>query len=418
MSARSHRPVRPPLGVRLLNRAGRLARGLGLRPVDLAPEKLLAAARKRTGLQNFGEPTFRQPLERLLASLEEEAELTLLGRMVARGDVLGLLENRLRLVDAFARNPEIAEAPIRRPIFVLGLPRTGTSILHELLALDPRNRVPMSWEVKYPFPPPERARYTTDPRIRRVEEELGRVDKLSPEFKKMHRMGAELPQECVAITSLAFASMIFDTQYRVPSYQAWLDAADMAPAYRLHRRFLQLLQWKCPGERWVLKSPGHLWALDALLDEYPDARIVQTHRDPVRVLSSVSSLITTLRGLASDAPDLQEIARHWTGLMADGLSRTMHVRESGRLSDDRVVDVRFAEFMKDPIGEISRIYRHFGDELDGAAAQAMRRFLDANPSDKHGAHTYTFADTGLDLAEERARFRAYQERFSVPTEAV
>jgi hypothetical protein len=192
----------------------------------------------------------------------------------------------------------------------------------------------------------------------------------------------------------------------------------MAPAYRLHRRFLQLLQWKCPGERWVLKSPAHLWALDALLDAYPDARIVQTHRDPVRVLSSVSSLCATLRGLASDEADLQEIARHWTGLTADGLSRAMAVRQRGALPDERVVDVRFADFMKDPIGEIGRIYRHFGDTLEPGAADAMRRFLDANPSDKHGAHTYRFADTGLDLAEERERFRTYQERFGVPSESV
>jgi hypothetical protein len=239
-----------------------------------------------------------------------------------------------------------------------------------------------------------------------------------PEFKKMHRMGAQLPQECVAITCQDFRSVIFDTQYRAITYQDWLDGADMAPAYAYHRQFLQHLQSRAPATRWVLKSPGHLWCLDTLLDEYPDADIVQTHRDPLKVLTSVSSLVTTLRTMTSDCVDKEEIARRQSALLSDALNRSMQVRDSGRLLPAQVIDVYFHDFMRDPVAQIESIYQHFGYQLSDIAAANMQRYLDRHPNDKHGQHSYQFADTGLDELQQRQRFSAYQQRFAVANDAL
>lgn len=410
--------MRRPLGLRLLNGAGRAARATGLPVLRLDPQALMARAERRTGLHDFGDDAFREPLRRLVHSLEHEAELTLLGRLIARTDLVRFLENRLRMTAEHRRHPEIAARPIERPLFILGLPRTGTSILHELLAQDPANRVPMTWEVMHPWPPPERATYESDPRIAQVEKHFAGVDRLIPNFKSMHPMGATLPQECVALTAHDFASMVFHPTYRVPAYQTWLDGADLRGVYTSHRRQLQYLQWRCPGERWVLKSPGHLWALDALLDVYPDARIVQTHRDPLKVVASLTSLVTLLRSMASDRVDALEIGADWTALLAAGLERSIAVRARRLPEGPQVIDVHFADLVRDEIGTVRRIYDHFGLTLGAEAEARMRRFLAANPRDKHGTHRYTLARAGLDATVERQRYAAYQRRFDVASERV
>lgn len=405
-----------PLPVRALNAAGGALRAVGVPVVRLDRASLMARARRATGLEDFGDPWFEQPLAVLLEALEREAALHTLGRVIARTDLTRLLENRLRMTDVAKRHPEIAAAPVARPLVVVGLPRTGTSILHELLAQDPANRVPMTWEVMHPFPPPERHTYHSDPRIAALDKHLSGVDRLLPEFKKMHPMGAQLPQECVALTAHDFASMIFSTTHRVPSYQAWLDRADLRPVYASHRRQLQYLQWRCPAEHWVLKSPGHLWALDALLAIYPDACVVQTHRDPLKVVASLASLVATLRLMGSDDIDRAAIGREWTAYLAEGLRRAAAVRDRWPAAAPPPFDMQFGEFLRDEIGMMRRIYTHFGRDLSDLAETRMRRFLAHNPKDKHGAHRYTLADAGLDAAAERARYAAYQTRFGVPSE--
>jgi sulfotransferase family protein len=405
-----------PIGLRLINGVGGALRAVGLPLVRLDAASLLARAAKNTGLSDFGDDGFREPLKRLLAGFEGEAALTMLGRFIARTDIVRLLENRLHMTDTHTRHPEIVAGEIRRPVFIIGLPRTGTTILHELLAQDPANRVPMTWEVMHPWPPPERASYATDPRIALVDKHFQGVDKILPGFKAMHPMGAQLPQECVALTAHDFASMVFSTTHDIPAYQAWLDTADLRWVYASHRRQLQYLQWRCPAERWVLKSPGHLWALDALLAVYPDARVVQTHRDPLKVIASLTSLVTLLRSMSSDRIDPLAIAARWTALLAAGLQKTMEVRSRGLAQEGQVFDMHFHEFMRDEIAMVRRIYRHFDMELSTEAETAMRRFLAANPKDKHGAHRYTLAAAGLDPDIERRRYAAYQERFGIESE--
>jgi hypothetical protein len=401
-----------------MNLAGEGASWIGLRPIRLSVDSLLEKATANTGLTDLGGDEFREPLTLLVESLETEANLSLMGRLVARGDLLRTLENRLRMVDLFRQHPEIADAPIERPIFVVGPPRTGTTIFHDLLAMDPDIRVPLTWETCYPLPPPETATFHTDPRIARVQADLDRVDHLIPEFKKMHPMGALRAQECVAITSHDFASMIYQTQFDVSTYDRWVLGHDMRSALRWHRRFLQVLQWKAPGKRWALKSPQHLWHIQHVHREYPDALFVQTHRDPVRVLVSISSLVAALRRLSSDRVSLLEVAEYYAMALARAYDNTVAYRSSGRLPESQVVDLYFQDFITDQVGTVRRAYEHFGLELSDEAANAMQSFLDENPADKHGRHLYSFADTGMDERELRKLFHDYQSYFDVPSEAV
>jgi hypothetical protein len=329
------------------------------------------------------------------------------------------LSNRLSVTHWHRHHLDIAAGDVRPPVVIVGQGRTGTTILHDLLAQDPSNRVPLTWEVDRPCPPPETATYDSDSRIDEVDAQLGATELLIPGFNAVHPMGARLAQECVRITGGDFRSLIFSTQYRVPSYNAWLlDEADMAPAYRWHRRVLQLLQCRHSGARWVLKSPGHQWCLGTLLAEYPDARLIQTHRDPVQIIASLASLVAMLRRLASDETSVPEAATEFADYVLGGLDRSVQAREDGTVPPDRIIDIQFRSFMSDPFGTIRGVYAWLGLELTEDTEQRMRTFLADNPRDKHGSHHYTFADTGLDEGELRDRARRYQEHFDVPSEPV
>jgi hypothetical protein len=403
--------------VKAVNAVGRLLRALGVAAVRLDEVWLLGRAARNTGLSDFGDEAFREPLQRLLRAFEEESHLTPVGRIIAQRDTLRILENRLHLIEARKRHPELADEPIREPVFVVGLPRTGSTALHELLAQDPESRVPMTWEVMWPWPFPESASYRSDPRIARADRYLKATDQLIPGFKKMHRMGAELPQECCMLMNHDLMSMQFHTSYRIPGFQDWMDRQDMTPIYASHRRQLQHLQHRCPVKRgWVLKSPQHLWSLDALLAVYPDARIVQTHRDPVKVAASLASLVSLLRGMGSDQVDPWEVGSDWTGRLVEGLSRAMAVRERLEPGESRVFDVHFRDFRADPLGTVRRIYSNFGMQLGAEAERRMGRFLAIHPQNEHGRHEYTLKGAGLDLETERDRFEAYQKRFGIASE--
>ena len=407
-----------PWPVRVMNRAGAVLRRAGVPLLPLDAELLMARARKATGLDDFGDEDFREGFDQILASLEGEANLTILGRTVARSDLQRLLENRLRVADVARRHPEIDAEKVEAPIFIVGSPRTGTSILHELLAQDPALRVPSTWEVMQPWPPPETASYHSDPRIAEVDKHFSGVDRLLPDFKQMHPMGAELPQECAVISAQDFATMVWHTQFNVPSYQAWFDAMDHRRLYRGHRRQLQYFQWRCPGSPWVLKSPQHLWTLRSLFEVYPDARIIQTHRDPLRVVASLTSLCSMLRSMTSDTIDAAAVGADWSPRLAAGLEHAMEVRDTTQIPDAQVFDLVFRDFMHDEIAAVARIYDHFGMTFSAESERRMRAFLAQNAQGQHGRHTYRLADSGLREAAERPRFTAYQDRYGVPSESV
>jgi Sulfotransferase family len=391
---------------------------------QLDADALVAAACDATGLDEFGGDTWREGLDRLVDALRTEARLHELGEVIAAGELANLLTTRLQVVQWRAEHPEVERGDVVPPIVIIGQARTGTTILFDLLAQDPATRVPLTWEVEAPVPPPESATYLTDPRIAEEDARLAGVDLVIPGFRALHPMGARLPQECVRITASEFRSVIFPTQYRVPSYARWaMYEADMAPAYHWHREFLQHLQSRHPGrapgaDRWLIKSPAHIWCLDALLAEYPDALLVQTHRDPLRIIASVSSLQQLLRSMASEDPSLPDIAAEWSEYILEGLDRSVTAREDGTVPADRVVDVQFRAFMADPWATIAEIYDRLGLELTAESEGRMRAFLAEHGQDEAGRHAYSFAETGLDEGPLREQARRYQDYFDVPSESL
>ena len=294
---------------------------------------------------------------------------------------------------------------------ITGLPRSGSTLLHGLLAQDPANRVPQTWETLRPSPPPDCLTYDRDPRIASAERDLRWFDRLVPEFKKIHAVGARLPEECVPLLSHSFISSQFCIMYGVPSYLNWMRAQDLRPAYELHRRFLQQLQWRCPGDRWVLKAPSHLPALRELCSVYPDVSLIMTHREPLEVLASEASLHTVLRQAFSDAVDPALVGREVTELTADEIRAGLEARADGHPPPERVLDVRYLDLVRDPMATIRRIYLRFGVPLTADAEARMRRYLGDSPKDRHGAHVYSLTAFGLSQDEERERYRAYRERF-------
>jgi len=381
-------------------------------------DAMVEAAMEATGYNDLGEDSWRDGLLRLLDDLDGPARLNDLGRTIVEGEMVNYLTTRLRILDWRHQHPEVADGAIARPIVIVGQPRTGTTILYDLLAQDPSNRAPLTWEVDQPVPPPETATFTTDPRIAESDAIAAMPDLIIPGFTDFHPLGATLAQECVRITGADFRSMIFPTQYDVPAYDRWLlHESDMAPAYRWHRIFLQHLQSRHAGDRWLLKSPCHLWSLGALLDEYPDALVIQTHRDPVRVISSISALAALLRSMASDEASVAVAAAEYAEDIILGLDRSVAARVDGTLPADQVVDVQFGEFMADPFATIGTVYDALGLAFTAEAETRMRAFLETHPGDGGGGGSrYTFADTGLDADELRDRTRAYQEYFDVPSE--
>ncbi|HSB95612.1 MAG TPA: sulfotransferase, partial [Spongiibacteraceae bacterium] len=364
---------RSPLPLRLINGALRATNKFGLARISLDPDVLIEAARRKTGLDDFGEGPFRGNLDLLVDALEREAYLTPIGRLLTREVLTNSLVKQLRLQDWFVRHPEVAREAVKTPMIIIGMPRTGTTILHELMALDPNNRTPLFWEVEAPFPPPEPSTYDSDPRIAQSARHVRLSNYIMPGVAGMHRIGAQLPQECVSITADVFASMLYNTIYRIPTYANWLaQEADMAPVYRYHRRMHQLLQSRCPAQRWVLKSPAHLWSIEALLREYPDAKLVQTHRDPLRIVSSLVSMTGVMRSAYGGGIDRDDLAHEWSNSCTFALNASLKTRISGAIAPQQIVDIQFGDFMKKAEAEVERIYDAFGFEFTPAFAQRIR----------------------------------------------
>jgi len=388
---------------------------LGLRVPTLDEAKLLEAARAKTGLDDFGGEAFREGLRRALRALEGEAQLNLIGRVATRGTLAHLLETRLKLQAYRKQHPELEAEEIRRPVFIVGVPRTGTTILFNLLAQDPANRAPLSWEIENPCPPPEEATFTTDPRIAQMEKQFAGLEKVSPTLSAIHEFGAELPQECIAITAHEFLTVQFHIVYNALSYQQWLDEQSLVPAFEYHRRYLQHLQSRYKKERWVLKTPGHLPVIDDLLTVYPDACIIHTHRDPLRVMPSVASLSYALRQIYTDAIDPHFVGQQQVDLWERNLNRAMRARQRLHDRNEQFFDTQFEDVVKDPIGVIERIYSHFKLPFTPEAHRRMRAFLEANPRERLGPHKYSLEDFGLDPQDLQVRFRDYCENFDIPT---
>ncbi len=382
--------------------------------VSLDPAALLADACASTGLHDFGGDSWRPHFDVLVAALRDEAHLTLAGRIVARTELLRALRQRLLLRAAWTADPTILEEGIEQPIFVVGTGRSGTSILHELLALDPANRVPLTWELLHPGetigPDPEHAR-------RAGHAVHAFWADLQPAYASMHHNDGDEPNECIFATMLEFLSDQWGGTYEVPSYSAYLVAADQSEAYRYHRKVLQTLQRRARADRWVLKAPSHLSQLRTLFRVYPDARVVQIHRDPLKTVPSTISLMGTIRSSRCERVDVDSLAP-WVCLgYAHMLDDTIDARASGELPDAQFVDVRYADLMAAPAATLTGVYQRLEIALPSAFADTVGRHLAARPRGAHGTHEYSLADTGLDAARERERFARYQATYGVPDEA-
>jgi hypothetical protein len=399
---------------RALRLSDTVAGALGFLDRPLTPDSLVKRAVGQTGLHDFGDPSFIEPLTRLLNSCSAEAALSLVGRSATHWDIVRFLSNVLAVHDLARRHPAVRCGPISQPIFITGLPRSGTTFLHRLMLTDPANRAPAVWETIYPSPSAgNRAK-----RIARVSRQLKTFEWLAPEFRALHPLEATSPQECSEITAHVFRSLRFDTNYRVPSYRNWLDAdAELhLPAYRFHKQFLQHLQYQDGvARRWVLKCPEHLFALPAIRAVYPDARMVFVHRDPLRVLLSQARLTEVLRRPFTRRLDPRSLGPDESRRWLDGTKRMMAAGEDAGFPEP-VCHVHHMDLISDPVSTVEGVYRHFGMTLPKASATAIEDYVAARPSGGYGEHRYSFEDHGLDEQQERAKFRPYMVHFGVTAE--
>ena len=371
-------------------------------------DALEAAAREQTGLDDFGSGSHREGLEVLVDSVEGEAQLSAVGVLALESQITKCLVNRLRVIDWHRTHPEVATERAGRPLIVLGLPRTGTTLLSELLHRDPANRSLMRWEALDSVPPPNAARFASDPRVDAARADAGMLDELNPGFRAIHYEAPDGPTECVTLLAQDFKSLLWETVANIPSYGEWLLSCDQTSAYEYHHQMLQLLQSDAPG-RWALKTPHHCLAIDALLAQYPDARLVMTHRDPVTVVASLCSLVRSLSGTFSDADHGDYINRHWTAVAVELMERVMRWRDTH--DDSIVVDVPYDDLVADPVAAVRSIYEHAGDELASKAESLMRRYVTEHPRGEHGRHAYALDELGLDRGELDERFAAYCDRY-------
>ena len=404
------------LPARLFRGLDRVADHLGLFRRPVAPEKLVDLARRRSGLDDFGEWSFEEPLEVLLRSYYQEANLSAFGRIAVRWDMLRFLSNLLRLREEEKKNPAVLEERIDRPIFVLGLPRSGTTFLHNLLADDPGNLTPRCWQTVFPYPIGAQKNGSRDRRPELTARQYSQFLMLAPELPSLHPLDAHAAQECIEITGHVFRSLRFDTTHYIPSFQQWLEDAGHLEAYRFHKRFLQHLQHQNGGGQWILKSPDHIFALEALCEVYPDARFVFVHRDPMKVLPSVARLTEILRQPFTRKIDRLQIGRQVSSRWELGSKLLIEAADWLKSSPDRIVHVRYKDLVRDPFGIVTDLYRHFGMTLSGQGEQGLKRSIAERPDGGYGRNSYRFEDYGINPVAERKHHSAYMAHFRMQPE--
>jgi Sulfotransferase family len=404
------------LPARLFRGLDRVADHLGLFRRPVPPEKLVDLARRRSGLDDFGEWSFEEPLAVLLRSYYEEANLSAFGRIAVRWDMLRFLSNLLRLREEEKKNPAILEERIDRPIFVLGLPRSGTTFLHNLLADDPGNLTPRCWQTVFPYPIGAQKNGSRDRRPELTARQYSQFLMLAPELPSLHPLDAYAAQECIEITGHVFRSLRFDTTHYIPSFQQWLEDVGHLEAYRFHKRFLQHLQHQNGAGQWILKSPDHIFALEALCEVYRDARFVFVHRDPMKVLPSVARLTEILRQPFTRKIDRLQIGRQISSRWELGSKLLIEAADWLKSSPERIVHIRYKDLVRDPYAIVTDLYRHFGMTLSGQGEQGLKRSIAERPDGGYGRNSYRFEDYGLNPAAERKHHSAYMAHFRMQPE--
>jgi hypothetical protein len=377
--------------------------------VSLDPDDIIAAAISATGLDDFGEPTWEEPFRTLLASLHNESKLHAVGRLMCRNDVLRHLQTRLRVIDAVKRDPSITQEQVLAPVVITGPARSGTTILQELLALDPALQGPLAWRMAHPFDDERAADW--------AESEFDLWGDVYPPFKAIHELNAHLPEECLWLMAPEFDLGLWSACVEIPSFMAYRAVSDPVPTYRFHKLMLQVLQSTSGVRRpWALKSPVHLGRLPALFAVYPDARIILTHRDPAKTVPSMVSTVAAGRWVRSDNVDtvsLTATAGMGLGFM---LGAIVEQRRDGTLPADQIADFHYMDFLRDPVGAIKGAYDQLGMPFAAEFPDRIRNYLDNRPQDKHGVHKYSAADFGLDPAQIRQDFGVYIDANNVELE--
>jgi hypothetical protein len=402
--------------LRAYNATGRLLGRLGLGKPSFAEsaDAFHRQAAAATGHGDFGDARYLEGYRVLLEALDRESRLSPFGAMMMRRQLVAILENRLRAQRYWAEDPAILETPIDRPIFILGLPRAGTTAMHHLLGADPQNQVLEYWLASSPQSRPRRESWASHPDYRRAAGELDGMYKLDPTLKAIHLMTPDGPEECRHLLQQSFADDTFECNATVPSYSVWYDGCDMTPAYERHKKLLQLIGYADTARRWLLKYPVHTGNLPALLSVYPDACFVQTHRDPTRVIPSICSLVAGWMAISEDGVDPVAIGRRQLALWSRRLIAGIEVRR--RYDDGRFFDLHFREVQDDPIGAVRRMYDHFGMTMSEEGERRMRAWRADNPPGKYGLHRYDASDYGLTDAAMREAFAPYLEHFDVEPE--
>jgi hypothetical protein len=394
---------------RLMKTADASADVIGFHPRPLKADALLADAEKRTG-RKFRDLSFFRPLQILLKSYNEEADLSLFGSLAVKWDIARFLSNLLRLEAEEEKSPVILDEAIDQPIFITGLPRSGTTFLHSLLAQDPGNRAPLSWQTIYPYPLARDTR--RDNRAARVDRQFRMFERLSPGVGSLHPLAATTPQECTEITAHVFQSLRFDTTHFVPSYQRWLIGEGHLEAFRFHKRFLQHLQHQLGKGQWVLKCPDHVFTLEAIKQVYPDARFVFVHRDPLSVLPSVAKLTEMLRAPFTRKLDRHQIGQQVSERWIEGAGLITSDVEAG----DRIFHVHYRALITKPVETLAALYAHFGLPFDTEARTHIEEFIRSTPRGGYGINRYDFEEAGLDAVRLREQFRPYMTAFGIESE--
>jgi hypothetical protein len=405
-----------PVEAQLLVAMDRIVGALGIFDRPLVAETLMRAAQRRTRLKDFGVANFQEPLELLLRDYDQSANLSLFGRISARWDMLRYLTNLLLLREAEREQPAILELPIEKPLFVIGMPRSGTSFMHYLLAQDPNHLVLRCWEAIYPTAGRGMVRSRPSSRARAVDRRLSWFARLAPELLGMHPMSADSPQECTEIMGHVFRSMRFDTTHEVPAYHRWLQGARLLPAYEFHKRFLKHLQYRRTPGRWVLKSPDHVFALDSIRKVYPDAGLVFMHRDPMRVLPSVARLTEVLRRPFTRSVDRLAIGRQVTASWIRGATILREASAEPAPCGLPILHIHFKQFIQDPLATVAQVYEHFGWALTSEQSARLNTVIATRRNGGYSRHEYRLKDYGVDRGTTALAFRDYMEHFGIEAE--
>ena len=379
------------------------------RAIDFDANEMLEEARTNAGLSNFGSDSFREPLEALVRTYDAN-HTTRKGRKKAYRRVIGLLATRLRIEEALRVHPEIKQRPVRSPMVLTGMPRSGTSALFNLLGADPDARPLLLWETQFPDPVEGLEPGAKDPRHAAIEAYYEQSRKTNPEFTKIHFASADTPEECVLLHAFTLNGVHHGTEVMLEPYASWYRDQDLGEMYNYHKILLQMLDWQRPGERWLLKAPAHMWAIDKLIDTFPDVSVVWSHRNPLACTASICSMTHLLMEDQVDMPK-EVLGPIVMDFYATSLERGLAARDQS--DPARFIDVNHDDFVGDSLGTVGRIYEHFGLPIGDDAAASLKAHIEANPKGRHGKHEYNLDDWGLTADDVAKRFEPYVERFGI-----